>query len=402
MFTKIGEPPRIDTNNWKSNASLTIGSGAAKPGNTGRIEIIADSIKLDQGNILATTQGGESGNIDLKVKDILLLDNNSLISTRANRDANGGKIFVTSPKIEILNNSSISANNLGSGRGGDITLNVDSLNLSDRGSISTQTNSNRGGDINFQNTDLILMRRGSQISTNAGTAGASGDGGNITINEKNNPKGLIVAFPNENNDITANAFTGAGGRLEINSLGLFGIQPLSRKELVDTLKPKEPNELDPQKLPSNDITAISQQNPNLQEQVNINTEIDPSRGLIDLTQTVTDPEDQIAQNPCTKGRDSEFYITGRGGIVPKPYDIISPDGVEVGLVDPVSEGGEAEVQRGGGDEEKSEVASVPPELPPPAQGWIFTEDGKVMLTSYDPTGVGGVRSRQNSNTCPAP
>lgn len=70
------------------------------------------------------------------------------------------------------------------------------------------------------------------------------------------------------------------------------------------------------------------------------------------------------------------------------------------MVDRVSE--KAEKQISGEDEEKTEAVSVLPELPPPAQGWIFTEDGRVMLTSYDPTGVGRVRSRQNPASCAAP
>jgi filamentous hemagglutinin family protein len=403
LFTKIGDTPKLDTNNWRSNITINTG-GAATPGNTGLIEIIADSIKLDRGNIQASTQVGESGNIDLKVKDILLLDNNSLISTRANRDANGGKIFITSPKIEISNNSSITANNLGNGRGGDITLNVNSINLRDRGSISTQTNSNQGGNINLQNTDLILMRRGSQISTNAGTAGAGGDGGNITINEQNNPKGLIIAFPNENNDITANAFTGAGGRLEINSLGLFGIQPLSRKELANLLQTNEPNQLDPQRLQSNDITAISQQNPNLQEQVNINTDIDPTTGLINLPASVGDASDQISQNPCQRGVGSEFIVTGKGGLPPNVNESLNSESAQVGLIETVI----SQPQTVGANAIRPNPNNIRPNPSTtseavPAQGWVFNDKGEVTLTAYKTTNTGRQSLPQTPiNSCSAP
>ncbi|MGL5804876.1 MAG: hypothetical protein ACRC2R_12175 [Xenococcaceae cyanobacterium] len=59
------------------------------------------------------------------------------------------------------------------------------------------------------------------------------------------------------------------------------------------------------------------------------------------------------------------------------------------------------VQRGGRAEEK--VSSSNPQEKVPARGWIFTEDGKVMLTAIDPTGErGDRRSWQTPTSCPAP
>lgn len=59
------------------------------------------------------------------------------------------------------------------------------------------------------------MRQNSGISA---TAGNNGNGGNITINQP-----FIVAMPSENNDITANAFQGKGGKISIGTPGMFGI-----------------------------------------------------------------------------------------------------------------------------------------------------------------------------------
>jgi hypothetical protein len=62
-------------------------------------------------------------------------------------------------------------------------------------------------------------------------------------------------------------------------------------------------------------------------------------------------------------------------------------------------GGAEETERRGHEEQ---INASEPKQEVPAQGWIFTKDGRVMLTSYDPTGVGVQRSRQNPASCSAP
>ena len=98
------------------------------------------------------------------------------------------------------------------------TLQAGTLQLNN-GFIEAQTASTQGGDINLQIGELLLLRNESQITTTAGNAQAGGDGGNIDINSK-----FIVSIPEENSDITANAFTGNGGKVNINSSGIFGIE----------------------------------------------------------------------------------------------------------------------------------------------------------------------------------
>ena len=71
--------------------------------------------------------------------------------------------------------------------------------------------------------------------------------------------GFIVAVPQENSDITANAFAGNGGNINITSQGIFGL--LFSDELT----------------PNSDITASSQLGIN--GTININTpDVDPSSG----------------------------------------------------------------------------------------------------------------------------
>ncbi len=144
--------------------------------------------------------------------------------------------------------------------------------------------------------DLLLLRNGSNISTNAVTAKGGADGGNIIIDSN-----FILAFPSENSDITANAFTGDGGRVEITANGILGIEP--RMKLT----------------PLSDITASSTFG--VAGIVEINTpDIDPNRGLTNLPEAAVEVEVASGCQAEDGQTTVAFFNLGRGGIPPSPYD----------------------------------------------------------------------------------
>ncbi|NMG20372.1 filamentous hemagglutinin, partial [Brasilonema bromeliae SPC951] len=149
--------------------------------------------------------------------------------------------------------------------------------------------------------------------------------------------------------------------------------------------------------PTNDITAISQNNPNLSGTINIITpDVDPTRGLFELSETVIDPAQQIAQNPFTKGFGSSFTIIGRGGIPTDPKKILSSDNVRVDLVKPSTTTNSITVTV----DQPSKSPTVKRIIP--AQGWIFNEKGEVLLVGYDPTKTGPQRQQQTpASSCAA-
>ena len=57
--------------------------------------------------VVKSTLSGAGGNIDLQVKDGLILRNQSLISTESLGTGNGGNININSPIIAGLENSDI-------------------------------------------------------------------------------------------------------------------------------------------------------------------------------------------------------------------------------------------------------------------------------------------------------
>lgn len=95
-------------------------------GSAGSLFVRANSLTLDnEGKLQAATASGEGGNIDLQVRDFILMRRNSLISAEAGNNANGGDITINAPSGFILavksENSDIIAN-ADQGKGGRITI----------------------------------------------------------------------------------------------------------------------------------------------------------------------------------------------------------------------------------------------------------------------------------------
>jgi large exoprotein involved in heme utilization and adhesion len=227
--------------------------------------------------------------------------------------------------------------------------------------------------------DLLLLRGNSSISSTAGVAQQGGNGGNITINV---PNGFVVAIPNENSDISANAFTGTGGKVTINAIGIYGAVARSREDLVKLLGTNEPENLDPAKLPTSEITAISQTSPTLNGDVILNTpDTDPSRGLIELPTNLVDASQQIAQG-CTprNGRNaSRFIYTGRGGIPENPYEPLQEFAVITNWVKPTDDGNQQ--VRVIKEEVPIKVDTEKAEKIVEAQGWVLNSRGEVELVA---------------------
>jgi filamentous hemagglutinin family protein len=287
----------------------------------------------------------------------------------------GGNLIIKTGQLILRDGARISAETFGTGKGGvagTISITANSVRL-DQGTIQANALSGNGGNINLNIADLLLMRHESEITTSAGTNQKPGNGGNIVINA---PSGFIVAAAGENNDITANAFSGSGGKITINTAGIFGIAPLSWQEL----KRLRRIDLNPLKLSTNDITAISQTNPTLNGTIELNTPgINPNTGLVELP--TIQVETKVAQVCDSPGyAQSSFIITGRGGLPSNPTkDILTPDAVEVGWVS----------LKPSSDRNSSSVTIKPtttmPERIVEASGWVTNEKGEVVLTANLPT-----------------
>lgn len=273
-------------------------------------------------------------------------------------DGAAGDLIIKTGQLNVRDGAEITVSSTGKGNAGEILVWTRNLLLDNQAKLRASTASGLGGNINLQVPDLILMRRNSLISAEADN---NGNGGNITIKAPFAP--FIVAVPSENSDIIANAVRGQGGKININTQGIYGL------------------EYRPQLTLESDINASSQYGVN--GTVEINTpDVDPSLGLVALPTELVDASSLIAQTcPAGGGQgQSEFIVTGRGGLPDNPSDTLSSDAVEVDLVtlNPKVE-----------NRSSSSVSTQPTSLASgsivEAQGWVIGANGEVILTATAPT-----------------
>ncbi|MCC5614210.1 hypothetical protein LC605_03790 [Nostoc sp. CHAB 5836] len=323
---------KIETGQLILQDGARISASTLSEGGGGTLSIAAtDSIKVigtspigrPSGLLVGTEGRGSAGNLEIETEQ-LIVQNGARISasTSSKSSGEGGSIIVKVGELDVLNGADITVSSEGTKKAGDLEITARSIKLDNQGKLIGQANSGDGGNIKLNLQDLLLLRRNSQISTSAGVEGAGGNGGKITINA---PNGFIVAKPDENNDITANAYDGKGGTVTINISGIFGITPRSREDLVRLLGKNNPTKIDPRELQTNDITAISQTNPTLNGQISINTsDTDPNRGLLNLPAKLGEPKISQSCQTTTAKNQSSFVITGRGGLPANPRDILTP------------------------------------------------------------------------------
>ncbi|MBN3940733.1 S-layer family protein [Nostoc sp. NMS9] len=167
--------------------------------------------------------------------------------------------------------------------------------------------------------------------------------------------GFIVAVPQENSDITANAFAGNGGNINITSQGIFGL--LFSDELT----------------PNSDITASSQLGIN--GTININTpDVDPSRGLTQLPSVPTDPANQIVAG-CPSNEEANFVISGRGGLPEDPRQMLRGQIVlqDMRVVADFPNKFSGQIS----NRKVPDIKAQPPLLE--ATGWMINQQGQVEL-----------------------
>lgn len=278
-------------------------------GNAGNITINTGRLLVQDGSSIgAQTEGsGNAGDIKITAKDTVSFDgvgsdgfpSAAFSSIESGASGQAGRITVKTNLLSVTNGGQLSVSSQGQEGAGNLDINVHQLRLDNQGSIQAQTASGQGGSISLQVPDLLLLRRGSFISTTAGTAQAGGDGGNIILNGN-----LIVAVPQENSTISANAFSGRGGNIRITTQGLFGIQP--RTSTTTGLS---------------SITASSEFG--ISGTIALNTpDVDPSRGTATLPSGVIDINALIASScVARRSRQGRFVITGTGGLAPQPDDL---------------------------------------------------------------------------------
>ncbi|WP_445245715.1 two-partner secretion domain-containing protein [Microcoleus sp. OTE_8_concoct_300] len=400
------------------NAFTTLAAGTAGGGAGGDVRINTGRLIVQgSASITASTLGAaQAGNIIVNASEsVELLGTKGNLSTSGIATASGdsflqgrvqlppptgaaGNISIFAPRLRIEEGATINVGSLGSGSAGNINVLANSIHLDTKGSIDGTTQSGTGANINLEARD-IQLRRGSRITTDAGIS----DGGNINIKSE-----ILATLPKENSDITANARSAQGGRVNINVPNVFGFTAVSREEVRRTLGYTEAEfgalELSPTSLvPTSDIGAISQSSsPALQGTVTFSSSgVNPAQGLVELPQNVVNPAALIATNPCIQGADSEFTATGKGGVPPSPNDVLSSARTPWAWVE-----GEGSSARGNvrdltavSDRGKKEKGEIRDREVVAARGWLVNAQGEVTLVAYNPSNAADDRNPRPSSLC---
>ena len=126
---------RINTQDFNVNNQGEIITSNFGQGNGGDVFVAADAVALNNGQIAAANTPVEGleetltgGEINLEVDDIVTLENNSLVSAQAGRNANGGNINVdTDIVIAFPNGNSDIIANAQQGNGGRIDIDTQAI-----------------------------------------------------------------------------------------------------------------------------------------------------------------------------------------------------------------------------------------------------------------------------------
>ena len=266
---------------------------------------------------------------------------------------------------------------LGSGNAGILEITVDSLELEDGGRIVAESFGGNGGNIQLVVDDLLILSRNSSISSTAGLEGSGGNGGNINIDAN-----LILAFPNENNDIIANAFNGSGGNIHISAEGVLGLEQRSSNP------PNNTNDIDASSEfgQSGNVTFNVPDTNNFQE-------------TAELSSNVVSAE-SVAEDACAATGQSGLVLKGKGGVPPAPNlplssailldngKPITPNFSQLNNQQQAINNNTFQIQP-----VKTSVGDIYP-----ARGVIVREDGTVTLTAY-PTNNIATRTPENAVNC---
>ena len=390
------------------NVGVLLGPGEIEPGETGEIgsleisagegdltlralSLTTDASEFNGGGVLFTSlegdvlierstltftlsEGDSAPKVIRAAQGEIVLDETSLITVTSGGAAAGSFLFDSAEGLALQNQSQINSATIGEGSGGNIEIvNAQLVRLDDGAQITTGSEGvGDAGNIFLRDIGLLLMRRGSRIEAGAST---SGSGGDVTIDAV-----FAIAVPNENSDILADTNTSAGGNIQITAERVIGFREvqLFSADLRDN--------------GISDISAAS--NRGVPGEVTIdNLAVDPTQGLSALPVALTDDADQIAEGCRANQRDgsqSEFVVTGRGGLSARPGDPLSADAAPVPWVT---------------IPEEETAAAIAPFYEEPllreAQGWTINAAGQTVFVAEPDDQSSYQSSRWGKDLCVA-
>ncbi|MEM9274741.1 MAG: filamentous hemagglutinin N-terminal domain-containing protein [Cyanobacteria bacterium P01_F01_bin.143] len=321
----------------------TLGANTFAQGNGGDIDIISNLININNGGTINTTtiSNSKAGRIEIQALRINIngISDNRTFSSRIGTEA---------LRIEGLE--------FNSGTAGNLEIISDSLTLNNQGVITANTSSGDGGNITIDIKNNLILRNDGEISTRAFE---NANGGNINISAN-----FVIALPSENSDILANAERGNGGNITITTEGIVGLEVTEGSLGSDLSEINASSEFGQ----NGSVTVVTPDEETVQ----------PER---DVNRNVSSLDRNSLDNYCRNLGKSSYTVTGRGGIPSSPEDknlgFTNWEDWRIMEEEPKSQTNSQNTNPNSEITDNQELV-VAPQL---AQGWVRNEKGQIILTS---------------------
>ena len=361
---------------------------------------VANFGNIELSGLSAVTASGPGGGaIALRGGNVTLRDQSSLVSdTIGSMDGRGIKIEAA--RFSLLDRAFVASTTTGSGAGGPIEVRT-SENIELKG-IGYENFRRRLLDPGAAQKPPDLGDRESSIST--GTVGA-GPAGDIALDTKRLTirEGAVILNPTLGSGDGGDVTIRASESVEINASGLFttafnsgnaGTMVITTAQLsgtdgafvsASTFGPGNSGDEDV-KFPAPPPSASQES-----KSTRIVLFVQPSQNIVN-------PAALIAANPCTKGTESAFTVTGKGGVPASPHDTLSSAASRWTWVEEAGSSATDNV-RAVTDRVPREFGQIPDREVVPARGWVVNAQGEVMLVANQVAGQLDDRTKHPVSVC---
>jgi filamentous hemagglutinin family protein len=361
-------------------------------GKGGDISISTASLFIDDGFVSASTFGrGNAGSISVDARR-MRLSGGGQISAFTFGSGNAGDLLVTGADLVELIGTDADGFPSGllasvelagaSGNGGNLTVETKQLNVRDGATISVSSfGSGAAGNLNVTAHDLRLDNGTLEATT------TTGDRGNITVRSHS------IGMRRGSRIATNASGDASGGNINIDTRILIAAPTEDNDIIANAVRGRGGNirinaeaifgiQQRSQQTPLSDITASSQLGVDGIVQLN-SPEVDPSRDIAELPTGLVDASTIVASG-CPSGAENRFTVAGRGGLPPAPGDNLSPDAL---LTDWATLQTPETANRAAVEKTTSEVTNTtltsPVETITEASSWQYDRNGAIILTSGD-------------------
>ena len=360
----------------------TEGSGRA-----GTLNISAsESVELRYGVLGAVTEStGDAGSIIIDTTRLVVRDSVGVVGVGINAEGQAGTLIVRASESVELNNGVLGAATEGAGDAGNIAIETERLTLDNQSQIlASGSGSGNPGSIEILASDVRLSN-GSVLAAESATS----QGGNITVRARDiqlRDRSEISAVNTQTSNVTAE------GNININAQTIVLLE--ASNIITSAFNPTGGSNINIAPIEGSSLAILQSRDSTIDAvgELQLEGEIEIKRVEVNPLEFLT-VEQQIFTG-CDAYRGSSFVITGRGGLPPNPNQQSDSNNVSVSWVEPVESTslGEGEIFPTTNSSQLSKQIG-------PARGWIFQEDGSVLLVDYNPTETLSARRLPNLPSC---